>query len=426
MGNYTLLADDNCAYSRDESLRENFRAHVVFNIITNGSVTFSDNQVMSSPNLRFLTRCDGVIRELVKQRHITLAVRETPTDGIMPLADVFEAFRLEGKLPSGWTDISDSPEIAFMESSCAKIGWAFDEVRANFTNNCKVILLEQARRRHLSIDHVTTLEELIVAEEKRDKGLGRAFLQQRLPGMLADYGIMPKPAAETMLRSCTDAVYLSNLPKTIGLDPIYAEEHRSSFELLRGGQYDLTPIGEEIDLRPRLRAEHFTHGLNQLDIDDVHKIQQSDAFRTFVALTQTPDPIAAFDNLFVTYVELNRVIEDHIIERFRGLMRHSPAPDPRRLRRQYGTWFENGAAVMMDVLSIAASSLWIPGLASNYVVDAVRNRIDPPRPHADGARHELERLRLRQYLEKTGQDQQLRFGEEFHESDSFKREIMVE
>ena len=427
MGNYTLLADDNCAYSKRKKLYDNFRAHIIFNIITNGGITFSDNQVMSSPNLRLLIRQDSVIRELLKQRYITIAVRRVPTEGILPFATTFGAFLAEGKVPRGFKKLENSPEIAFMERHAERIPWSFDEVRRTFTDNCKKMIFEQLGRR-LPETHLEALREIIAGEELRDGGgLGRAFLQNRLPSVLGRYDILPEAEAKTLMRTYTDAIYLSNLPKTMGLNPIYAEEHEESFRLMRGYDYRLEPFGDELDLKPRLDARHFTHGLNQLDIDDISKIQQTDTFRSFQILSATEDPLADFNMMSVVYCELNRVIEDHIIDRFRPLMRGSPAPDPRKLRRQYGVAFESGATVVMDILSLGLGALMptIPGIFSNFVIDAIRSKIDPPRRHLDGARHDHDLKRLRDYLAAEGRAGEISFDEKMVRTSSFDKEIMV-
>lgn len=431
MGNYTLLADDNCRYSRQSKLYEAFRAHIVFNIIANGTITLSDNQLMSSPNLRLLIRQDSVIRELVKERRIVLAVREHGDTGIMPLADVFEAFRLEGKLPKGFKRIGDSPEIAFLEQHGEKRPWNFASVRSNFTDTSKSIIFAQLRNEQLTEADIASVQELIAAEQERDGGgLGREFLQRRLPAAMGQYGILTQPKAKRLLTTCTDAVYLSNLPKTIGLNPIYAEEHQASFRLMRGHDFKFEPFGDDVDLKARLNAEHFTHGLNQLDLDDINAIQRTDAFRSFGRLSQSDNPVGDFDQMFLAYGELNRVIEDRIVDRFRPLMRNSPIPEPRWMRRQCGVAVSQGSTIVMDVLSIASflkftPEFFIPGLIANWVVDAVRKRIDPPRPHLDAARRDLELKRLGDYLADQDKTGKLRFGEQLVRTQSFDKEIIV-
>lgn len=43
MGTYSLLADPNCAFAMHEGLQKNFKAHVIFTVLTDGDLTFSDN-----------------------------------------------------------------------------------------------------------------------------------------------------------------------------------------------------------------------------------------------------------------------------------------------------------------------------------------------------------------------------------------------
>lgn len=428
MGNYTLLADENCAFSKDEGQYSGFKAHVMFNVITGGDLTFSDNQIMSSPNLRMLVRKDGVIREMISNGQIKLAVRVEEEDSPKDLHDVFEDFIREGKIPRGYRSLSDSPEITFMQEKAEKIGWDYSTIRDNFTADCGRVVREQAKL-SLEPSQVDLLQEELTRETAENEGLGRIFLQKHLPELMEREALMSRDQAFAFLTRCSDAVYLSNLPKTIGLNPIYADEHRPSFELLRGGNYHLNDFGDPLDLKPRLSAKHFTEGLNMLDVEDVAHIQNSPAFREYRMLSDTDDPLSDFDQLFIVYGELNRIIEDRIITRFRGLMRHSPAPDPRQLRRQYGSWVEKGTARLMDILSIASVMDPISGVAAgwsvNLLVDAVRKKISPERVHVDAARHDLERNRLETYLRSQGKSEEIAFEADLTTSESFDREIIV-
>ncbi len=428
LGAYTLLADENSRFSKAPELKSAFRAHVVFNILTQGGLTFSDNQVMSSPNLRILLRGDGVIRQLVKENQILVAVRDPDGIGPKPLDQVFEDFRVEGKIPVGLEQIGDSPEITFMETECSKIGWDYTSVRNTFTVDCERVVLEQARSSWGDTDY-DFLESAIREEAATNSGLGRIFLQVHLPEMLEKERIMAKEKAFAFLTRCTDAVYLSNLPKTIGLSPIYADEHRESFQLLRGGNYQLKDFGDPVDLKPRLNHEHFTHGLNELDIDDINAIQATRTYRDYRRFSEARGSVEDFEALFVLYKELNREIEDRIIQRFRSLLIHSPAPDPRKLQRQYGSWVSKGAARFMDVLSIASIMPSVSGVvlgwATNIVVDMVNKKINPERRHADAAMHELEKGRLETYLRAHGKGETISFEKNVKASDSFDEEIIV-
>jgi len=427
-GSYTLLADDNCAFSKAPALYENFKSHIVFNILTQGSLTFSDNQLMSSLNLRKLLRPsgDGVIKELVRQEQILLAVR-APTPGQpMPLGEVFEVFHREGKLPPGHGADDPHNEIDFMEENCLKIPWSYGDVRSFFTQTCTSLIIAQANA-HFGPLYGATIQEWLAEETERDNGLGRKFLQIDLPDKFLRAGICDRDRAASFLRICTDAAYLSNLPQAIGLDPIYATEHSDSFQLLRGGEMAFEPFEDPLDLRPRLSARHFAHGLNQLDVDDIAHIQATDAFREYRALLLSSDPVAAFDPLFVAYGELNRMIEDRIIERFRSLLRASSAPEPRSLQRSRGTWLQHGLATALDLLSVAqiVPGLVGMGIASNLVIDAIRAKVTPDRPHVDAARHDLERHKLAEYLRAHGKAEEIGFEQSLSTTTSFDRELVV-
>lgn len=382
--------------------------------------------MMSACNLRLLLRHDGTIKEMMKSGHLALAVREDAERGLLPLPEILAAFDREGSLPEGFGLSDPASEIDFAEQHSRKVAWTYDAIRTAFTENTKKIVFDQAKRLLPGAGY-DRLVELVLEEEQRDEGLSRTFFQLRLPGRLAEQGLLGEEQAREFLRTCTDAVYLSNLPKTIALNPIYAQEHRPSFQLLRGGQYSFEPYGDEIDLKNRLSAEHFIAGLVSLDLGDIAYVHESAAYRSYRRLSQSTDPLGSFDELFIAYAELNRLIEDRIISNHRHLMRHSPIPEPRKLRRQYGTWWQNGAAFAMDVLSVAqiAPTLLGLGVASNLLIDAVRKKIDPERPFLDEAQRDLERMRFRQYLMDKDGDDMLRFDNEIATSQSFDRETMV-
>ncbi|MBB3033216.1 hypothetical protein [Alteriqipengyuania lutimaris] len=428
MGTYTLLADENSRFSKDRNLFKPFKAHVVFNILVNGELTFSDNQMMSSPNLRLLVRDDGIIRTLVKDGQIRVACRDPHGEGPQTLQETFEQFLAEQKIPPAYRDLGESPEIDFMQRHGSLVPWQYDAVRRNFTSECERIILEQGRR-SFETAQVDFLHDALREESQANEGLGRIFLQRDLPDMMDKAGILDSARALEFLTRCSDAVYLSNLPKTIGLQPIYAEEHRDSFMLLRGGRYELSDMGDPLDLKPRLTAKHFTEGLNMLDVEDIESVHQSDAFREFHRLNSDPDPVASFDPLFIVYGELNRVIEDRIFTRFRELAGHSPAPDPRQLRKQYGSWVSQGIKRATDVLSITPVFPSISGVAlgwaSSFLVDAVNAKINPERKHIDAAMHDLERAELEAYLRSQGKGDSLQFEHDVEASDGFEREIIV-
>ncbi len=90
-------------------------------------------------------------------------------------------------------------------------------------------------------------------------------------------------------------------------------------------------------MKDRLHWSHFKAGLNNLDMDDIHYLHQTDAFREFNWLNQLPDGVKNFMTLRDVYCELNLIIEDRIIQRFPGIARASPAPTQRQLRAKHGT-----------------------------------------------------------------------------------------
>jgi hypothetical protein len=102
---YTLLADPNLPISIDESLCKAFKAHLIYVLIFNNSIVFSDSQAISSSNLRRLAARDGVIRDLFKNGRFHLAIRRGASEDnvaeLLDLDNIQTSFLREGKLIYG-------------------------------------------------------------------------------------------------------------------------------------------------------------------------------------------------------------------------------------------------------------------------------------------------------------------------------------
>lgn len=432
MGSYSLLADDNSRFSNRYDHYHFFRSHLIYNILVGGGVTFSDNQILCSSNLRLLARRDAVIRELFKAGNFSLAMRRRG-DHLYNIEEIHRDFSREGKIRFGEVRFAESPELLFMEKHAEIIRWEFEDVTANYAKLCRKLITDQFGAR-IGDNALARLVERMAEEENEQRtwggGLGREFLQNRLPDFMVREGMMESDADHGLLRRCTDAPYLSNLPQLIGLDPIYSDEHRASFELMRGHSYRMVDLEEPTDLRSPLDHEHFVAGLNQLYIDDIHHIHETVAYKSYRRLVRTDDVPGSIDDIHTAFYELNREIEDRIISRFPSIRRHSPQSEGRRIRKTYATIVEKGASVALDLLGIGlnaiGSNFMIPGLVADFVIDAVKGRITgPERPHLAAATHDMQMRKLKEYLRARGRDMQINVGEAIAQSASFDREVIV-
>ncbi len=79
----------------------------------------------------------------------------------------------------------------------------------------------------------------------------------------------------------------------------------------------------------------------------------------------------------------------------------------------------------MEFADVATPIIPFGGVISDFVVDAVRNKISPPRPFAVGGGHVSKMQELQQFLEDNGAEAKISFDEEFRATSSFDKEIIV-
>lgn len=427
-GCYTLLADDNCRFSNDRSLEPHFKAHLVYNIILNGRITFSDNQVICSSNLQALAATDATIKALLHERMFDLAVRLGFDDHEQtPLALVHQMFLKEGKIRYASKHYERSPGLALIEQCANPVYWEYEDVRRRYTETCQKILHSRFQPL-LSEAEFDRFIGLIEAEKVRDRGLGREFLQNRLHVQMVEAGIAVDEERRKLIRRCTDAPYLSNLPATIGLNPIYGEEHRESFDLVRGGSPEFETTGES-RVPSRFDYEHFVAGLCQLNLDDILSLQELPARRTYLELSARGlGGEDEFEDAYAAFVEFNLLLEDRIARAFPEIAAHSPGTPDRFFSKQRASAYK--AAATEDLFGIAVGWIcpFLPISTCKQLVLDLRAAVMGPPPE-DAAREEVERRirarRLTHHLERTGAVDRLRGAEQCAVGSPFAKEIIV-
>ena len=430
---YTLLADDNSAYSSRPEYFDLFKAHIIYNVILNDGITFSDNQVICSRNLRRLAAEDRTIIDLFEHGAFGLALREGTHDGqdLASIKVVHEAFVKNNKIRFAETDFSKSAELLFIEKHSRKKKWSYDKVSQNFTETCQSILFQQFRPLLSGSDFDFFSELIREAREKSPKNeLGRQFLQIELPETMKKFGLMTSHETATLLQHCTDAPYLSNLPKTIDLDPIYAEEHKPSFELVRGYRYRLEDIEAPKEQVSKLDFAHYVAGLNRLTCDDVLELQNTPAKRAYVALLESTEVNRSrLVEMDETFSELNIAIEARIFSRFDDIARSSPTDTKKLIRKQRAMVVGRAMEFAVGCLDVTCTSIGWPnvfGGVTNRLIDHVKEKIEgPERPHAAAAQHRARMNELSEYLRGTGEHRLIRFEDDVITTDSFERETII-
>lgn len=428
---YTLLADDSAPLSRENAAYREFKAHLIYTVIINGGIVFSDNQIVTSPNLRLLTRQDGVIKQLFRDKYFAVAMRENfnGSERRATIREIHEAFVNEGKIARGSFSYDFGNELDFLEHHAVKRGWSYEQIRENYTRDCEQILLRCFSSR-VDAESFARFRDAIAFERERDGGLGRQFIQYRLREQMVAQGVPFSDDDQDMVRRCSDAPYVSNLPRTIGLNPIYAPQHADSFQLVRGCELRFVDVDAPRDIAAKIPYSHFVEGLIQLDLDDINALHQTTAFRQLTALQASEQRDQQnFDAIEEAFLELNIEIEDRIVSRFPGLRQHSPGDQKKRLRRQAAVTFDHGTAVATDMLTLALDFLsGVPflGTGTKLIFDRVTDRIEAGdlRPKLGTAAYLRQKRALEEHLRSLDKAQMLNI-EELITTQGFPKETVV-
>lgn len=441
---YTLLADDNCPVSYNRQMQSTFRAHVIYNILTNGKIVFSDNQLMASANLRYALREEPIFSQSVKDQRIIFKVREEAGRGSpTPLPEIYQAFADYRKIRPDLLDEGYTAELAMVEEYGVKESWHYDRISDGFKTGVLAIL-DASFYPTLPDRHVDLVKNLIAEETERNGGvLGRVFLQteNHLPSLLDRYGVLEFQEATRRLIELSDAVYLSNLPRSYDLEPIYAPEHRRSFEILRAAEVRHEKVGDPTNLKSRLKARHFEAGLTRLTVEDIDFVHQSSAYQRYRQLLASGVDERSHDEIVAAYGYLNMLIEDRIIARFPEVCGGLDDIHPRLLQKQVATVVRNGVPIASDVISVTMNwvgNAFLPmfGTAVQLLFDTVRQKATEkyasvlasevdPYDRMDEARAWLRRDRLEDHLHQQGQAKKVEITREIFDTDSFARETMV-
>lgn len=408
-----MLADDNSRFSNDQALRAGFKAHLVFNLALNGRIVFSDNQVICSDNLQKLVAHDPVVHALLEEGFFDLAIRAdfNGESGIASLPVVHQAFVDERKIRHAARHYDETPALALIERHARPIPWRYDAIRTNYTSTCERLLLREFREL-LGDQDYDWLASAIAAEKERDDGLGRKFLQDRLPDDMAHAGIVLDEARRDLIRRCTEAPYLSNLPSLIGLNPIYADQHRPSFDLMRGARQDVEVTDGRL-VPCRFDHAHYVAGLCRLTVDDIRHLQDLPARRTYARLSSgSIRSQSDYDDAYEAFVEFNLLVEDRIASRFPEIARRSSGDDTRTFYKQKAKQY--GGAAAEDAAGFLIGRLLVDALPLSLcrqVILDIRDWLRGPQQARTSEAAVLDRVlvqhRLGAHLERSGEAERI-------------------
>ena len=426
-GCYTLLADDNSRFSSDPALIHTFKAHLLYNLVLNGRIAFSDNQVICSANLQKLAATDATLIALLENGLFDVAVRSRPEQGgIASLRSVHKDFIDERKIRHAELDYDASP-LDLFERHAGKLPWTYEVIRNNYTSGAEQLLLREFGR-VLADAEFDRFRAIIAEEKERDSGLGREFLQNRLHLRMREAGIAVGRARRELIRRCTDAPYLSNLPASIGLNPIYAQEHGASFDLMRGGGAAFETTGE-VRAPSRFDHSHYVEGLCRLTLDDVLFLQKLPSRRAY--LERSGGGLAGesdYDQAVAAFVEFNLLLEDRIASRVPDIARHSSGAPDRTFYKQKAIAYAGAGAE--DLFSIVVGH-FCPvaplALCKQVLLDVLpeRFRRKPRSVPVESVQREVNRRRLAEHLGTAGRAERLEVEDRLVGGRPFSKEIVI-
>ncbi|MFK3781752.1 hypothetical protein [Agrobacterium sp. NPDC089420] len=426
---YSLLADDNQQISIDAKYKKALKAHIIITLTFNDNMVFSDNQLVTSPNLRDLIARDGVIRELSKEKLFSLAARqghdESAPSQIQTLLETQKQFFAQGKITSERIDIGRVKDLDFADQHFRKIGWNYREVRQHFTDVVATLLCDQFSPL-LSPSDFRTFSEILSEERERDRGLGREFLQRRFPSLVMQRLVNPPEQTHQLIHDCTEGPYISNLPRVLSLNPIYASSHARSFETMRGLKLAQLEPAFSFKSKPRLSYEHYIEGLSRLDVDDIMWLRQTDELKEYQSFAHRDlSKSAVAHDLTVSFQSINQRIVDRIIDRFPEL-KASTSEAPDQIIRSRWAKAEFAGGILLEAIGAAVELQTGLGLGISVLFSLAERKFGASNKRIsqhDNAQWEARNRQLGHLLEDKGMDAKIAF--EMPVLNHFEKETIV-
>lgn len=325
---YSLFSDPNQALSINHKLVNAFRSHLVYLLCTNEKVSFTDNQVLTSRNLRWLLRNDPTFIHCVKAGDFVFLMRSLKQK-ILSMDEVYQQFEDSNKfdqtiLPEG-SFHRESQELLLVQNFGQMEAWHYENTANFYSQTVRRVLLGNAGSAHFSTSHQTVLDQLLEQEILRNaptveegvEQIGRVYLNNGLADDLAAEMGTVTEAQRDFINRIADAAYVSNLPRAYALSPVYAPSQVAYFDLIRDAENcemdEETTQREEI----RLTAEFIAGALARFEYEDIAAIRESFAFKRFNEFSEkAAAPVQQRDEIELAFIELRRTIENRIIQRF--------------------------------------------------------------------------------------------------------------
>jgi hypothetical protein len=208
-----------------------------------------------------------------------------------------------------------------------------------------------------------------ILQEERERGdervINKSFIFYRLEGELGKRGFGDVWARHKRdIKALAEAPYNIGIPQLILADPVYAEQHSRSFEILRNmdGELEFSPEGQPIEWESRYDVHSYPQALAQLDAATIFRLRESDDYRQFRTAMAQARTEGDLENEVLPALALYQERIDHHILRLLG-GRARPSGDRHRVQALRGIMrakdaWDAGQAVLGLVAGTLVSPLF--------------------------------------------------------------------
>jgi hypothetical protein len=323
---FWLLADDTLRDALDTSQRglERMKARLLHTLVFNvfeQKLAISDTALIDNNCLRMLLRTDETTQRLFADQMIIMAARADQGGVARDLEDIEAEHIRAGRCKFKFEQFGRGRELSFVSQCSTSVPFRLGELADNYTKEVLRLLGSPVGAQLLTkpvAEHVYHLGR----ERKENTGqLNWHFFFSEVEQFLTpeDWHLY-----KSKINDIAQTPYHTGLPTLLRADPIYAEEHAVSFELVRGSRQQYVVDQCDYDFAGRLGLAAFEQGILKLSADDVNILLDSEEARHMV---QSRDAFDATDTakqeLVAALQQYVYRVEEQIIRADRALLGQS-------------------------------------------------------------------------------------------------------
>ncbi|MCP5352060.1 MAG: hypothetical protein H6926_02565 [Chromatiales bacterium] len=363
---YWLLGEDQLPLAKAPERQALFVAYFKHSLLFNRQLILSDSLVLNNRNFRVSLQGNTDFRELIRSDTFAVAVRGSAEEGVASFAEVREQLRSARHIDPAIYDRDD--DLDWLVRHARQVMYELSAIGAMYTANVRALFHGDVAAARLSPRVLALIQDEIELELSRQGNLTRRFfhyasnLGQRVASR--DRRIHWR-RHQGVVREIATAPYLSALPMFVKARPVYAEQHRNSFEILRGESSTPGRLLDDFTFDSELGLSSFVNGLSRLGVDDIHALRASQAaLNYFAALDLLGEDDASMRVAFLAFKDYQLEIDRRILSRWPALRGQSADGAERRLRVMLSTVKSHGATTASVISVLAGLAMPLAGLAT--------------------------------------------------------------